>query len=202
MHRVQTSDTRARESAPGDRDRDDDRDRDRDRDRLVAPDACPARRSAPAQAAGFAVSVALVAIVSLVGGSWTDTGTGSWYDSLDQPAWNPPGWVFGPVWGVLYLMMAVAAWLVWRDTDRPRARTAALVAYAVQLVLNLGWTGVFFGLERPGWAVVEIAALAVAIATTIFLFGRVHRDAAWLLVPYLAWVVFAGSINAGVVAMN
>jgi translocator protein len=92
--------------------------------------------------------------------------------------------------------------LVWRDTGRATARRTALGAYLVQLALNLGWTGVFFGLERPGWALAEIAVLAVAVAVTAVLFSRLHRVAGWMLVPYLAWVLFAGSINAGVVALN
>lgn len=172
-----------------------------------SPDAgggtwCPPLRGRGAQAAGLAVSLAAVAVVSLVGASWTDTGTDSWYASLEQPAWNPPDWLFGPVWSVLYLLMAVAAWLVWRATDRAVERRLALGAYALQLALNLAWTGVFFGLERPRWALVEILALAVAIAATIGLFARLHRTAGMLLVPYLAWVLYAGSINAGVVALN
>lgn len=155
-----------------------------------------------AQVVGLVVSLGLVAGVSLIGQQWTDTGDGSWYAGLDQPVWNPPDWLFGPVWGVLYLAMAVAAWLVWRHTDRVAQRRTALGAYLVQLALNLGWTGVFFGLERPGWALGEIILLAVAVGVTAVLFGRLHRVAGLLLVPYLVWVVYAGSINAGVVALN
>ena len=173
----------------------------RDPDQLVE-DGPSHRRGAGAQIIGLAVSVALVAAVSLVGQQWTDTGAGSWYADLDKPAWNPPSWVFAPVWSILYLAMAVAAWLVWRDTDRWSARMRALGAYLVQLALNLGWTGVFFGLESPWWATLEIAGLLVAIAVTILLFGPLHQAAALLLVPYLAWVLFAASLTVGIAVIN
>lgn len=170
--------------------------------RRGADEPVPARRPVGQQVAGLGVSIAVVAVVALVGGLWTDTGPGSWYGSLEQPDWNPPDAVFGPVWSVLYLAMAVAAWLVWRPLDRPWDRRWALIAYGVQLVLNLGWTGVFFGLERPGWALVEISLLALAVAVTIGLFWNVNRLAGALLLPYLGWVVFAASLNAGVSALN
>lgn len=141
-------------------------------------------------------------MVALVGGLWTDTGPGSWYASLEQPDWNPPDAVFGPVWSVLYLAMALAAWLVWRPTDRRAERLAALATYGVQLMLNLGWTGVFFALQRPGWALIEISVLALAVAVTIGLFWNLNRWAGALLLPYLGWVVFAASLNAGVSALN
>ena len=160
------------------------------------------RRGTGMQLLGLAVSLAAVAAVSLIGRLWTDTTPDSWYSSLEQPSWNPPDWLFGPVWGLLYLLMAIAAWRIWRRTDRPAERRTALWVYVIQLALNLAWTGIFFGLERPGWALGEIAMLAVMIALTIVLFGRLDTSAAWMLAPYLAWVLFAGSINAGVVALN
>lgn len=159
-------------------------------------------RGTTAQIVGLAVSLALVTVVAVVGASWTDTGAGSWYDELDKPPWTPPGWAFGVVWTALYAAMAVAAWLVWRHTDRPRARHQALGAYLVQLALNLGWTGVFFGLEAPGWATLEIVVLAVVLALTTRWFWPLHRIAAYLLVPYLGWVVFAASLSAGVFVLN
>lgn len=164
--------------------------------------APPTSRSVGAQLGGLAVSVALVAVVAGLGASWTDTRPGSWYQQLEQPPWNPPDWVFGPVWGVLYLAMAAAAWLLWRPRVSRRRRSGALAWYGLQLVLNLGWTGLFFGLERPGWALVEIIGLIAAVAMTIARFHPHHHAAAWLLAPYLGWVIFASTINAGVVALN
>ena len=149
----------------------------------------------------LALSVLLVAVVAAVGGLSTDTGPGSWYSTIERPAWTPPGAVFGPVWTVLYLMMAVAAWLVWRERRTVDVR-GALALYGVQLALNAAWTAIFFNAARPGWALVDILALVVVLAVTIVVFHGISRRASWLLVPYLAWVIFAISITAGVVALN
>lgn len=119
---------------------------------------------------------------------------GEWYASLKKPSWNPPGWVFGPVWTTLYLMMAVAAWLVWKRGGFP-AQRRALALFLVQLTLNAAWTPLFFGLHRPGLAFAEILLLWLAIAATLAAFRPVSGVAAWLLVPYLAWVSFAAFLN-------
>ncbi len=121
-------------------------------------------------------------------------GPGEWYDSLKKPSWNPPGWVFGPVWTALYMMMAVAAWLVWRQGGWGKQRNP-LLTFLAQLALNALWTPLFFGLHWPGVAFAEIILLWMAIAWTIGAFWRVHRAAAWLLAPYLGWVSFAAALN-------
>ena len=126
---------------------------------------------------------------------------GEWYAALNKPAWNPPGWVFGPVWSALYTMMAVAAWLVWRQAGFTAAR-GPLLAFLAQLALNAAWTPLFFGLHWPGVAFAEIILLWSAIAWTIAAFWRVHRAAAWLLAPYLAWVSFAAVLNATLWRLN
>ena len=128
-------------------------------------------------------------------------GPGEWYASLKKPAWNPPGWIFGPVWSALYTMMAVAAWLVWRQVGFA-ARRGPLLSFLVQLALNAVWTPLFFGLHWPGMAFAEISLLWLAIAWTIAAFVRVHRTAAWLLVPYLAWVSFATVLNGTLWRLN
>ncbi len=119
---------------------------------------------------------------------------GEWYSVLLKPSWNPPNWLFGPVWSVLYAMMAVSAWLVWRrggfsSQGRP------LRIFILQLLLNALWTPLFFGLKLPGVAFAEILLLWLAIIMTIRVFLRVDRIAAWLLVPYLGWVSFAAILN-------
>ncbi|MEP6670607.1 MAG: TspO/MBR family protein [Chthoniobacter sp.] len=124
-----------------------------------------------------------------------------WYPSLAKPSWNPPSAVFGPVWTVLYLMMAVAAWLVWRRGSEAEV-VPAMTAYFGQLVLNILWSLIFFGLKAPGWAVFDIVVLWVAIIVAIAQFGKVSRIAAWLLVPYLAWVTFASLLNITIWRMN
>ncbi|MBX7246866.1 MAG: tryptophan-rich sensory protein [Candidatus Sumerlaeaceae bacterium] len=119
---------------------------------------------------------------------------GEWYDSLRKPSWNPPGWIFGPVWTALYAMLAVAAWLVWRKGGWGRQRRPFLI-FLAQLTLNALWTPLFFGLHLPGLAFAEILLLWLAIVTTLAAFWPVSRPAAWLLVPYLAWVSFAATLN-------
>lgn len=117
-----------------------------------------------------------------------------WYAALNKPEWNPPSWVFGPVWTTLYLMMAVSAWLVWRQGGFAR-QLRPLSVFLVQLALNALWSPLFFGLKQLGVAFAEIIVLWLAIGCTIIVFWRVHRTAAWLLVPYLAWVSFAAFLN-------
>lgn len=125
----------------------------------------------------------------------------AWYASLHKPSWNPPGWIFGPVWTLLYTMMAVAAWLVWRRGGF-KVQRVPLICFVVQLAFNAAWTPLFFGLHQPGWAFAEIVLLWLAIAVTLAAFWRVHRGAAWLLVPYLAWVSFASVLNFTLWRMN
>jgi tryptophan-rich sensory protein len=153
-------------------------------------------------AALLVASLALVALVAAVGGIATAGSVGDWYEGLDRAPWNPPGWVFGPAWTVLYALMAVAAWLVAREgLDDPAVRTALLL-YGAQLALNLGWSLVFFGLRRPGLGLVVILALLVAIALTAVAFHAISPTAAWLLAPYLAWVAFAATLNAWIAFAN
>ncbi len=127
---------------------------------------------------------------------------GAWYAGLAKPSFNPPNWVFAPVWTALYVLMAVAAWLVWRDRGSLAAAAAPLTAWLVQLVLNALWSWLFFGLHRMGLALVDIVALWFAIVVTIALFWRVRHVAAWLMVPYLAWVSFAMVLNGALWRLN
>jgi len=138
----------------------------------------------------FALAVAVAALIGVLG----VTGTAAEYQNLDQPSWAPPSWLFGPVWTVLYAMIAVAGWLVWRRTGWNRA----LTVYAVQLALNAIWTPIFFGFGRYGLALAEIVVLWVLIGVTVVLFRPISRTAAWLLVPYWAWVTFATALNAAI----
>ena len=121
-----------------------------------------------------------------------------WYAGLVKPVWQPPAWLFGPVWTVLYIMMAVAAWLVWRAGN---AR-AALMLFGGQLLLNLAWSFLFFGARSPGLALLDIATLWLAIAATIFAFSFKSRIAAFMMVPYLCWVSFATALNAAIWTLN
>ena len=126
---------------------------------------------------------------------------GEWYVALKKPTWNPPGWIFGPVWTALYAMMAVAAWLVWQRGGFA-AQRRPLGLFLAQLALNALWTPLFFGLHQPGVAFAEIILLWLAILATLLAFQPVSRLAAWLLMPYLAWVSFATVLNGTLWRLN
>lgn len=126
---------------------------------------------------------------------------GEWYASLNKPSWNPPAWIFGPVWTALYAMMAVSAWLVWKRGGFSGQRRP-LTLFLGQLVLNAAWTPLFFGLHWTGVAFAEIILLWLAIAATAAAFYAVRSPAAWLLLPYLAWVTFAAALNGVLWRLN
>ena len=126
---------------------------------------------------------------------------GDWYAALKKPAWNPPGWIFGPVWTALYTMMAVAAWLVWKRGGFA-AQRRPLTIFLVQLALNAAWTPLFFGLHWTGVAFAEIVLLWFSIAATFAAFRPVSPIAAGLLTPYLGWVGFAAILNGALWRMN
>jgi tryptophan-rich sensory protein len=127
---------------------------------------------------------------------------GPWYAALEKPAWNPPAWVFGPVWTFLYLLIGVSAWLVWREEGLAADGGRAMPLWVAQLVLNAAWSWIFFGLQRSGLALIEILLLWLAILATIWSFRRVSRTAALLLLPYLAWVSFAAVLNGALWRLN
>jgi translocator protein len=126
---------------------------------------------------------------------------GEWYAALAKPSWNPPSWLFGPVWSALYTMMAVAAWLVWKRGGFA-AQRRPLALFLTQLALNAAWSPLFFGLQWPGVAFAEILLLWLAIFATLVSFLRVSKFAGWLLAPYLAWVSFAAVLNFTLWQMN
>ena len=124
-----------------------------------------------------------------------------WYEALNKPDWNPPGWVFGPVWTILYTMMGIAAWLVWKQYGFSGAMPA-FVAFLIQLGLNGLWSQIFFNLQEPGWAFAEIIVLLAAIVCTTYLFYQKSSAAGWLMVPYILWVAFASVLNGAIWVMN
>jgi tryptophan-rich sensory protein len=126
---------------------------------------------------------------------------GDWYASLAKPAWNPPGYVFGPVWTALYLLMGVAAWMVWRKEGFSGA-PVALGLFLFQLALNALWSYLFFGLQRPGCALVEVIILWLAILATTLRFWRISSAAGVLMLPYLLWVGFATVLNLQLWRLN
>ncbi len=156
------------------------------------------KQSGPRKTVGLIVSLVLVAAVAAVGGRFAPT---AWYREIAKPPWTPPGWLFGPVWTALYILMGVAAWLVWLRRDAPGS-FPALVFYGFQLVLNSLWSWIFFGLHRISLALADLMVLWVLIVVTCVLFWRIRRAAGILLLPYLAWVCFAGFLNQTIWALN
>jgi tryptophan-rich sensory protein len=148
------------------------------------------------------IAVAIPLTVGGLSGFATARGVTDWYPTLAKPSFNPPAWVFGPVWTVLYIMMGVAAFLVWRtglDVDGVRI---ALTVFAVQLALNGLWSILFFGMQAPGWALVEIVLLWIAIGATVVFFWRIAPLPGALLLPYWGWVSFATVLNASLWWLN
>lgn len=145
--------------------------------------------------------VAACLAVGAIGGAVTSSSVGTWYQQLRKPSFNPPNWIFAPVWTALYIAMAVAAWRVWRQRGLEGARSA-LVLFAAQLALNLGWSVLFFGVRQIGLALVEILILLATIVAMALAFRRVDGIAALLLIPYVLWVSFATVLNAAIWRLN
>lgn len=145
------------------------------------------------------ISLVAVAVVAGLGGLASASAADD-YNKLNQPSWAPPSSVFGPTWGVLYILMAIAAWLVWRQ--QPTFRSPAIMLYIAQLVLNLVWSPLFFGAELRGLALIDIVILDVLVIATIAAFWQRSRTASLLLVPYLAWILFATALNYSVWSLN
>jgi tryptophan-rich sensory protein len=152
--------------------------------------------------AGLAVSLAAPILVGATAGWATAQGVTDWYPALVKPSFNPPAWVFGPVWTVLYVLMGVACFLVWRGLPASPSARRALAVYGVQLLLNFLWSFLFFGARSPGWAFAEICLLWLALIWTVALFFRESRWAGWLMTPYLGWVSFAAILNAAIWILN
>ena len=147
------------------------------------------------------ISLALPLLVGFTASLYTRPEIEGWYRLLNRPEWNPPNWLFAPVWTSLYILMGVACYLIWIKAPSAK-RSAALLLYFVQLALNFTWSFLFFRMHQPGLAFVEIILLWLCILLTIFAFARLSRLAAWLLVPYISWVSFAAILNHTIWQMN
>ncbi|MFN8291004.1 MAG: TspO/MBR family protein [Chitinophagaceae bacterium] len=148
------------------------------------------------------LAILIPLLVGATSGFFTVTGVGSWYQTLHKPSWNPPNWIFGPVWTTLYILMGIALFLVWKADTSPEVKRMAITLFALQLVFNFFWSFIFFNQHAVGWAFVEIIGLWLLILATIFAFANINRTAAWLLVPYISWVSFAGMLNYTIWRLN
>jgi len=148
------------------------------------------------------IAIAIPVAVGAISGFFTATGVESWYQTINKPSWNPPGWIFAPVWTTLYIMMGVALFLVWKSDSSDILKKTAITLFTIQLVLNFFWSFIFFDQHQIGWALVEIIAMWIFILLTIFAFGNISKLAAWLLVPYISWVSFATILNYTIWKLN
>ena len=148
------------------------------------------------------IAIAIPLIVGSTSGFFTITGVESWYQTIQKPSWNPPSWIFGPVWTSLYIMMGIALFLIWKSPMSSDVKRTAILLFAIQLVLNFFWSFIFFNQHQIGWALVEIIAMWLLILLTIFAFAKINTTAAWLLVPYISWVSFASILNFTIWKLN
>ena len=146
------------------------------------------------------VALAGAFLVAGIGGALTEIGP--WFRALNKPAWQPPDSVFGPVWTILYALIAASAALAWYDARNGKQRIVVVVLFVLNGILNAGWSLLFFHLQRPTWALAEIAVLWLATAALMAVLWPISRRAALLLVPYLAWISFAAALNFEIVRLN
>ena len=147
--------------------------------------------------ASMAVFLALVILAAAIGGSFE---AGEWYYSMNRPSWTPPPWVFAPVQAVLYLLMALAAWQVWLTGHY--SRLGALIWWVIQLSLTVAWSWLFFDLHRLGWAWLELSLLIAVVVLCIRAFRLISKSAAYLMMPYLAWLIFSWVLNLATWSLN
>lgn len=139
-------------------------------------------------------------IVAVAGGVLTETGP--WYRALKKPSWKPPDWAFGPVWTVILVLAAISAALAWEAATDPGDKAKVLTVLVVNSVLNIAWSGIFFKMKRPDWALVEVVVFWFSILALVVVLGGQSALAGWLMVPYLAWVSVATFLNYRIVRMN
>lgn len=148
------------------------------------------------------ICIAIPLCIGAIGGFATASEIGSWYSTLRKPSFNPPSWLFGPVWSTLYVLMGIASYLVWQKREEAPSYSLAAGIYITQLLFNLGWTFIFFKLHEPGIAFAEIISLLVLTIINAALFYRISKWAGLLFVPYILWVSFATILNYSIWALN
>ena len=151
--------------------------------------------------AKLAICIAIPLALGGIAGFFTQSNISTWYDSLNTPWFNPPGWIFGPVWTLLYILMGIASYIIWMK-PKSQDRNSALGVYGVQLVFNFLWSFIFFEWHEIGWAFAEIILLWLLINLTIIQFSKISKPAAYLLLPYIAWVSFAAILNYNIWMLN
>jgi translocator protein len=146
--------------------------------------------------------IVLCLAAGIIGAFSTQSSVASWYPTLVKPSWTPPPWIFAPAWTALYIIMAIAAWLVWKSDTRFAGVRLAMILFFIQLALNALWSPLFFGLQSPGLALIDIILLVIVLALAVWAFLTVRIMAGLLMLPYLAWVLFAAALNFAIWRMN
>lgn len=150
----------------------------------------------------FLIFASICLGVGFLGSFFTTPAINGWYSELAKPSFNPPSWIFGPVWTLLYFLMAVSAFLVWRKWSKNHIVRCALILFFVHLIFNFLWSIIFFTWQSPGWALVDVLLLDAFIIAMIVVFYKVDKRASFLLFPYLAWVLFATVLNYYIFILN
>jgi tryptophan-rich sensory protein len=148
------------------------------------------------------IAILIPLIIGAVSGFFTSEAVTGWYAAIQKPSFNPPNGIFAPVWTTLYIMMGIALYLVWKQERNTKIWRQALFLFGLQLFLNFCWSLIFFKLEQPGWALVEMVCLWISILLTIIWFSKLSKVSAWLLVPYICWVSFAALLNYEIWRLN
>ena len=148
------------------------------------------------------IAILICESTGILSGLIANTGTNPWFNSLIKPSWNPPAFLFAPVWTLLYLLMGISLWLIWKSNKPAPKKNNAIILFASQLFLNFWWSIIFFKFHSPALALVNIILMLILIMLTIINFSRFSKPAAWLLVPYIAWVSFAAILNYNIWALN
>lgn len=150
----------------------------------------------------FIISILICQLAGIIGSVFTSSSVSTWYSTLNKPLFNPPNWVFAPVWTTLFVLMGIALYLIWKKGIKTKNFKTAITLFAVQLILNILWSFMFFGLRLPFLAFIEIIILWLAILFTILSFYRISRTAAYLMIPYILWVGFAAVLNYFIFILN
>jgi len=150
----------------------------------------------------FIISIIICQSAGIFGSLFTFEAVPDWYITLEKPFFAPPNWIFGPVWIILYFLMGVSLYIVWKDELKSKTRNVFFVVFAIQLILNALWSLLFFGLKSPLLGLIDILILDVMLVVTIFYAKRVSKYAAMLLIPYMVWIIIASVLNYAILVLN
>ena len=148
------------------------------------------------------ISILICETTGIASGLIANTGINPWFDALNKPSWNPPAFLFAPVWTFLYLLMGISLWLIWKSATPVFQKNNAIILFSLQLFFNFWWSIIFFKFQSPVFALVDIIIMLILIMLTIISFSKISKTAAWLLLPYLAWVSFATILNYTIWVLN